>query len=194
MTMTLCISINPNHTYKQAVEAAYHKAKREGVVLDKGIEEDCLRVMSEPGTPEGAVYHESELRQVSTRDAGGGTTISNTSSWKSYEYEKIHKMKSYASALAQDMEMIADELKKDMVAAGSSPKDVRFSVGETGELRAFSPSGKLSLDEIGLFSRLANENSEFKSHAIQYAKALISFVDRTIDGMNGKFARYFSRS
>jgi hypothetical protein len=191
--MTLCININPNHTYKQAVEAAYHKAKKEGVVLDKGIEEDCLRVMSEPGTPEGAVYHESELRQVVTKGASGGTTISNTSSWKSYEYEKIHKMKSYASALARDMDSIADDLQKELVAAGLDPKDVRFSVGEAGELRACSPSGKLSSDEISLFSKLANEHSEFKSHAVQYTRALISFVDRTIDGMNGKFARYFSR-
>ncbi|MFS2157022.1 hypothetical protein ACCD10_06660 [Pseudomonas sp. Pseusp122] len=192
--MTLCININPNHTYKQAVEAAYHKAKREGVVLDKGIEEDCLRVMSEPGTPEGAVYHESDLRQEVTKNTDGSVTISNASSWQSYEYWKILQMKSYTNALARDVDSATEELKEKMVASGSSPKDALFVVDKARGLKAFSPSGKLSSDEIRLLSRLANENSEFKLNAIQYAKALISFVDRTIDGMNGRFARYFSRS
>lgn len=192
--MTLCLIINPNHTYKQAVEAAYNKAKREGVVLDKAIEDDCLRVMSEPGTPEGAIYHESDLRSIVTNNADGSVSISNTQSWQSYEYEKIHKMQTYTSALARDMDSIADELKTEIIASGASPKDVRFAVDEAGELKAFSPSGKLRMDEISLFSRLANENAGFKLHAVQYAKTLISFVDRTIEGFNGKCARYFSRS
>lgn len=192
--MAFCINVDPNHSYRQAVEAAYNKAKREGDILHEKIEQHCLRVLEEPEPARDVVYHETELKRVITESEGGGITISNNQSWQVYEYEKLEAMKRYAEGLAERMATVTDDLKEQMASSGLNPKDVSFVVDETGELKAFSPTETLSLDEISLFSRLANENTEFKSLATDYVWALASFVSRTIDGLKAECARYFAPS
>lgn len=192
--MAFCINVDPNHSYRQAVEIAYNKAKREGDILHKKIEEHCLRVLEEPEPARDVVYHETDLRQIITEHEDGGVSISNTQCWQHYEYIKLESIRNYAERLTERMDAATDDLKEQMVSSGIIPKDVSFVVDETGELKAFSPSETLSLDEITLFSRLANENAKFKSLATDYVWALASFVSRTIEGLDAECARYFAPS
>lgn len=190
--MNICLVVDHNHSYRQAVEAAYYKAKIEGNI-DKETEETCLLIINDPEPRSGVVFHESDMEQVFREAEGGGIYFKTLQPWMTYEQAKIRDLRAYADSLANKMDVASEKLKDEIKASGKNPKDLSFLVSGQGGVKAFSPSGRLSVGEIDLFARLANESTMLNSLAMEYVRTLARFVNRTVDGLDAECARYLSR-
>lgn len=191
--MNIDLIVDQNHNYRQAVQAAYEKAKSEGSV-DEVTEKCCQLVINHPYPA--AVYHEADMKQVFTPSGDGGVFYKEWTPREIYEQARINGRKNYAESLAKEMHSAGEDFKKELIASGSSLGDklVSFMVDERGMLKAISPLKQLSSDEVSLISRLANENKEFKALAMEYIRVLASLVGSTIEGLGAEYARHFSHS
>jgi hypothetical protein len=191
--MNIDLIVDQNHSYRQAVRVAYDKAMKEGGV-DEVTEQEAQRIFDCP-YPD-AIYHEAYSVQFSRPAPGGGEFVNTWNSWKIYEQARINDRKDYTDSLADELYAAGQNLSKEATVSGLRLEDklVRFVVDENGLLKAVSPLNQLSPDELNLLSWRANQNEEFVRLASEYAKMITSLMDCTIEGLDAKYARYFSRS
>jgi hypothetical protein len=191
--MNIDLKVDQNHSYRQAVRVAYDKAMKEGGV-DEITEQEAQRIFNCP-YPD-AIYHEAYSVQFSIPAPGGGEFVNTWNSWKVYEQAKINSRKDCAEWFADEIYAAGQNLSKEAISSGLrlENKLVSFVVDENGLLKAVSPLNQLSPDELSLVSWLANRNEEFKKLAEDYAKLVASLVDCTVEGLDARYARYFSRS
>jgi len=67
--MNIDLIVDQNHTYRQAVEIAYEKAKRNGGV-DALTEKCCQLVINSPYPA--SIYHEADMEQIFKESGDGG--------------------------------------------------------------------------------------------------------------------------
>ncbi|MDB6141280.1 MAG: hypothetical protein JWP80_324 [Pseudomonas sp.] len=191
--MNIDLKVDQSLSYRQALRVAYDKAMKEGGV-DEITEKCAQRVFNDP-YPDG-VYHEAYSVQFSIPTDDGGFLFNAWDPWEVYEQAKINDRKDYADWLASEMYVAGENLNKEAIEKGFRLEDklVSFVVDENGLLKAVSPLNQLSPDELSLVSWLANQNEEFKKLAEEYVKVVASLKDCTLEGLDARYARYFSRS
>lgn len=190
--MNLNLVVDQNHSYRQAVEIAYEKAKSTGNVDEVTVQE-CELILSEP-EPD-YVYHEIMLDSTLRSHEDGCVSFPALNSRDFYEQVKLTARMRAAECLASQMDDIWDSVKTATV--GIKPellKEISFSVDEKGLIKPVGVSGLLSADDDTQLFELLNKHSVLKGLGKEYVWVLAGLVGRTIDGLSAKYARYFSGS
>lgn len=189
--MNLDIIIDQNHSYKRAIEIAYEKAKQNGGV-DEVTERECEFVLSQP-EPD-YVYHERKFDDT-LYEGGCVSYMAILSPRDAYEYLKLDARRRAAEFVANQMDVIWQDVKK--TAVGVEPEllnELSFSVDEEGTIKPISISRPLDKNTEKLLFELLNDHSDFKKAAKEYVWMLAGVVGHTIEGLSANYARYFTGS
>lgn len=187
--MNLDLIVDQNHSYRQAVEIAYEKAKRNGGV-DAFTAQECELVLSEP-EPD-YVYHEVMLDTHLRSYEDGCVSFRTLSPRDFYEQVKLTARRCAAESLAHEMDDLWQDIKKTVV--GIEPEllsELSFSIDEKGTIKPVSVSGSLGEDDERQLFAVLNNHSVFKRAAREYIWILAGLVGHTIDGLSASCARYF---
>lgn len=190
--MNLNIVVDQNHSYRQAVEIAYEKAKRTGPVDEITVQESEL-VLSEP-EPD-YVYHEVMLDSNLRSYEDGCVSFRTLNPRDFYEQVKLTARKRAAECLAGQMDEVWKNIKTTAVQTDPDLlSELTFSVDEKGTIKPMSISRPLDKDNEKQLFELLNNNQLFKKLAKEYVWVLAGLVGHTIDGLSATYARYFTGS
>ncbi|NBB12463.1 hypothetical protein [Pseudomonas sp. SLFW] len=191
--MNLDLIVDSRHSYRQAVEIAFEKAKKNGRV-DEQTALECEIILSRPESD--YVYHETRFDNTLRPSGDGGVFFRSMSTCEMYEQIRMDWRKKEASIQADDLRAKFEEQKRQL--AENHPtladKDFSFSVDEHGTITPVSGMDTFAPHERNLISEWLNENKEFKEMAKRYIWSLAVLVNRTLEGLNADYARYFQGS
>lgn len=191
--MNLTVIVDQRHTYKQAVQIAYEKAKQLGDV-DPQTEMKCewIRNCPEPA----AQYYERDMSEVFGTTSDGCTIGRSWSSYDMYEQLKIDGKKAHARSMADTLGKAMGEFlnRVSQPHPGWAAEDLAFTVNERSEIRFFSKSGIITAEHCARLSDWANQETKLQSLATDYIMALASVVNRTREGLSAEYAKYFASS
>lgn len=191
--MNLNLIVDIRHSYRQAVEIAFENAKKIGDV-DEQTRLECEIILSRPESD--YVYHETDFDNTLRPSGDGGVFFRSPNMCETYEQMRLDQRKREAALLADSMESHFESLKAQIVAHQPTllDKDFSFSVDETGTLRAISGKPTLEPHEESLISKWLNENQKIRNMAKEYIWSLAIVVNRTLEGLDADYARYFKPS
>lgn len=192
--MNLTYIVDPNHSYRRAIEIAYEKAKREGGV-DERTARECEWVLSAPEPGPDYVYHEVKLDKAPRLLEDGCVSYRELSPWESYEQAKLNGRRQAAERIASQIDTLWQDVKKTTV--GIDPEllnELSFSIDEKGTIRPVSMSRPMDSKTEKLLFEVLNESSAFKKAAEDYVWLLAGLVGRTIEGLSADYARHFAGS
>lgn len=190
--MNLTYTVDPNHSYRRAIEIAYEKAKREGGV-DERTARECELVISAP-EPD-YIYHEVELDNPPRLLEEGCVSYRELSPWESYEQARLDGRRQAAERVATQVDAIWQDLKK--TTAGVDPEllnEISFTIDEKGTIHPVSISRSLDAKAEKTLFEVLNGNSELKKAAEDYIWMLAGLVGRTIEGLPSNYGRHFVHS
>lgn len=191
--MNLDLIVDIRHSYRQAVEIAFEKAKKNGSV-DEQTALECEIVLSRPESD--YVYHETRFDNTLHPSEDGGVFFRSMNTCEMYEQIRMDWRKTEANSQADGLHAMFNNLKSQF--AVNEPilanKDFSFSVDENGMITAFSGKHELQPQEEDLISRWLNENKVFRCLAKDYIWSLAVLVNKTFEGLNAEYARYFQAS
>jgi hypothetical protein len=187
--MKLILTVDQNYTYRHDVQPTSYKMKRE-VPPDSGSEQAPVH---KPLAPD-VEYHEVKLDGTLRPTDDGGVIFRTLSSWEFCEQVKLDAHKRAAELLAADMEGMKDALKSRLEISNPelAKKSFIFSIDETGLIKPVALADELTRHEERILYGLMNEDMAFSNAAREYIRALAAFVHRTLEGLDGKCARFFS--
>lgn len=189
--MNLTLLVEQNHSYRQGLEATNDKVSEE-VALGSGAEQTQVAVHKVPAPD--VEYHEVKLDGTLRPSGDGGVFFRSLSPWEFCEQVKLDARKRAAELLATDMEGIRDALKTKLELSHPdlAKKSFTFSIDETGLIKPVGLAGELTQHEESILYGLMNEDKTFGDAAREYIWVLAGIVNRTLEGLDAKCARFFS--
>lgn len=189
--MNLKSIVDQNYYYSPGLEAANDKIKQEAPL--RSIAEQTQAAVFKAGAPD-LEYHEVKLDGTLRPSGDGGVFFRSLSPWEFCEQVKLDARSRAAELLATDMEGLRDALKTKIEL--SNPELARmsftFSVDETGLIKPVGLRRELAQQEEKILSNFLNEDKAFSDAAREYIFVLAGVVHRTLEGLDAKYARFFS--
>ncbi|MFJ3484148.1 hypothetical protein ACIPL1_12315 [Pseudomonas sp. NPDC090202] len=191
--MNLDLIVDIRHSYRQAVEIAFEKAKRNGGI-DEQTALECEIILSRPESD--YVYHETRFDNTLRPSDDGGMFFRSMNTCEMYEQIKLDWRKKEAELQADSIQAMFSDLKGQLIEHEPTlkDKDFTFSVDENGTITAAPGKHKLAPCEEKLISKWLNEHNAFKRLAKEYIWSLAVLVNRTLEGFDAGYARYFQSS
>jgi hypothetical protein len=189
--MNLRLSVDQNFSFPQDV-GAIRTSVRPEAVTDSGIEQTQVATPKGP-TPD-YEYHEVKLDGTLRPTVDGGVIFRALSSWEFCEQVKLDAHKRAAELLATDIEGMQDALKTKLEISNPelARKSFTFSIDETGLIKPIGLAGELTQQEESILYGLINEDKVLGDAAREYIWTLAGIVHRTLEGLDAKWARFFS--
>lgn len=183
------------------VDQNYSRSQRIGVTSDK-VKQELLLVSGSKQTQAAEVktpapdveYHEVKLDGTLRPSGDGGVFFRSLSPWEFCEQAKLEARSRAAELLATDMEGLRDALKTKLERSNPelARKSFTFSIDETGLIKPARLTCDLTQREESILCSLMNEDNAFSDAAREYIFVLASIVHRTLEGLDAKYARFFS--
>lgn len=189
--MDLTLVVNQNHSSSRGVETTNDTIKREAL-LDSGTEQTQAAVLKAPAPD--VEYHEVKLDGTLRPSGDGGVFFRSLSPWEFREQVKLDARSRAAELLATDMEGMRDALKAKL--EHNNPELARkaftFSIDEAGLIKPVGLGFELAQQEESVLYSLMNEDKALSGAAREYIFILAGIVHRTLEGLDAKYARFFS--
>lgn len=187
--MNITLTVEQHLSYREALKIAYDKARQDGT-LDEITEAACQEEFNSP--PPAAIYHESSMVSSNRVSDTGGTYFKCWTLRDSYEQAKINARVYAAESLSKNINDAVEGVKEKLKASGVAfnEQDLNFSINEKGEFKPASVSGKPHEEVDSVFTKLLNEDEDFREMARQYVRMVFSLVDFTVEGWDAPYARY----
>jgi hypothetical protein len=189
--MNLTLVVDQNHSYPRGVNATGDKTKQEAP-LDSGTEQTQAAVRK--ATAPDVEYHEVKLDGTLRPSGDGGVFFRSLSPWEFREQVKLDARSRAAELLATDMEGMRDALKAKLEHSNPelAKKAFTFSIDEAGLIKPVGLGFELAQQEESVLYSLMNEDKALSGAAREYIFILAGIVHRTLEGLNAKYARFFS--
>ncbi|UZJ59390.1 hypothetical protein OKW98_23020 [Pseudomonas sp. KU26590] len=189
--MNLTSVVDQNLSYPQAVGATGDEVKREAP-LGSGAEHTQAAEVEAPAPD--VEYHEVKLDGTLRPSGDGGVFFRSLSPWEFCEQVKLDARSRAAELLATDMEGMRDALKAKL--EHNNPELARkaftFSIDEAGLIKPVGLGFELAQQEESVLYSLMNEDKALSGAAREYIFILAGIVHRTLEGLDAKYARFFS--
>ena len=189
--MNLTLVVDQNHSCPRGVGVINDKIKQEAP-LDSGTEQTQATVLKAPAPD--VEYHEVKLDGTLRPSGDGGVFFRSLSPREFREQVKLDACSRAAELLATDMEGLRDALKTKLELSNSelAKKPFTFSIDETGLIKPVGLDCELTQPEESILYSLMNEDKAFSDAAREYIFVLAGIVHRTSEGLDAKYARFFS--